>query len=177
MIEVFDAAGIGALVRDYFGEAPAILARKWTLRRVPHDAPPSDWHQDGAFMGRDIRSLNIWVALSECGVDAPGIDIVGRPLQEIVATGTHGAKLSWTVSPDLVEQVAEGSIVRPCFQPGDVLIFDHMNLHRTAVIEGMTRDRYALEAWFFAPSTYGAMTSNDPELPASQIPIVYSTAR
>jgi hypothetical protein len=39
----------------------------------------------------------------------------------------------------------------------------------------MMRDRYAIEAWFLAPSTYGAMTSNDDELPESQLPIVYAS--
>ena len=46
---------------------------------------------------------------------------------------------------------------------GDVLIFDHMFLHRTAVAPAMHRDRYALETWFFAPSRY----------PESQIPFLY----
>ena len=68
--------------------------------------------------------------------------------------------------------------MRPVFEPGDALILDHMNLHRTAVDAAMTRDRYAIEAWFFAPSTYGAMTSiyddgQDAKIPADQIPVVY----
>lgn len=175
LIETFDAIGIGALVREYLGEEPAILARKWTLRRVPCDGDHGDWHQDGAFMGRNIRSLNVWVALSECGVDAPGIDIVGRRLDDIVPTGTHGARMSWTVSPTVVDEVAQGTIARPGFSPGDVLLFDHLNLHRTAVDPGMVRDRHAIEAWFLAPSTYAAMTSNDDELPESQLPIVYAS--
>jgi hypothetical protein len=175
LIETFDAVGIGALVREYFGEEPAILARKWTLRRVPRDGANGDWHQDGAFMGRDIRSLNVWVSLSDCGSDAPGIDVVARPLDDIVPTGTHGARMSWTVSPAVVDEVAAGAVVRPRFAPGDVLLFDHLNLHRTAVDPGMMRDRYAIEAWFLAPSTYGAMTSNDDELPESQLPIVYAS--
>ena len=42
----------------------------------------------------------------------------------------------------------------------------------------MTRDRYAIEAWFFAPSTYGAMTNafsddDNGKIPAAQIPIAY----
>jgi hypothetical protein len=126
-------------------------------------------------MGRDIRSLNVWVALSECGEDAPGIDVVGRRLTEVLPTGTPGARMTWTVSPDLVREAGGDVVVRPSFAPGDVLLFDHMNLHRTAVEPEMTRDRHAIEAWFLAPSTYGAMASLDPELPDSQIPIVYTS--
>ena len=72
-------------------------------------------------MGRDIRSLDVWVALSHCGDDAPGIDVVGRRLDEIVERGTEGAYLEWTVGPGVVERVAEGKIVRPIFEPGDAL--------------------------------------------------------
>jgi hypothetical protein len=178
VIEAFEESAIGHVVREYFAEPPALLAKKCTLRRVPHDANPSDWHQDGSFMGKDIRSLDVWVALSHCGDDAPGIDVVGRRLDEIVERGTEGAYLEWTVGPGVVERVSAGKTVRPIFDAGDALLLDHMNLHCTAVDAGMTKDRYAIEAWFFAPSTYGGMTSiynegSDPKIPADQIPIVY----
>ena len=54
-------------------------------------------------------------------------------------------------------------MVRPLFEPGDALLFDDLMLHRTAAAPGLTRARYAIESWFFAPSTY----------PADQIPIVF----
>ena len=41
----------------------------------------------------------------------------------------------------------------PEFSPGDALLFDHLFLHRTGVAPGMTRERWAIETWFFAPST------------------------
>jgi hypothetical protein len=55
------------------------------------------------------------------------------------------------------------------------MLFDHFCLHRTAVDPGMTHDRYAIESWFLAPSTYGAMSASDGEdyAPRDQIPIVY----
>jgi hypothetical protein len=129
-------------------------------------------------MGQDIRSLDVWVALSHCGDDAPGIDLVGRRLDEIVERGTEGAYLEWTVGPGVVERVAEGRVVRPIFEPGDALLLDHMNLHRTATDPDMTNDRYAIEAWFFAPSTYDSMTNtyddgDTKKIPADQIPIAY----
>jgi ectoine hydroxylase-related dioxygenase (phytanoyl-CoA dioxygenase family) len=54
-------------------------------------------------------------------------------------------------------------VLRPEFAPGDALLFDHLLLHRTAAGEEMTRERYAIETWFFAPSLY----------PGGQIPLVY----
>jgi hypothetical protein len=177
VIETYEEAGLRALVTGYLAERPALLARKWTLRRVPHDAPMGDWHQDGAFMGRDIRSLNVWLSLSHCGADAPGLEIVGRRLAHIVETGTDGAFFDWSVGPGAVQRCSEGSIVRPVFEPGDALFFDHMNLHRTVVGPGMTRDRYAIEAWFLAPSTYPAMIGHGKRTllrrPKGQVPIVF----
>ena len=72
LIETFEARHVRELVTGYLGEAPALLANKWTLRRVSATANDADWHQDGSFMGKEVRSINLWVTLSDCGVDAPG---------------------------------------------------------------------------------------------------------
>jgi hypothetical protein len=175
LIDTFEEAGVGRLMRDYFGERPALLGRKWSLRRVEHDANTGDWHQDGAFMGAGIRSLNIWLGLTHCGDTAPGIDVVGRRLDRIVETGTGGAHFSWSVGNSVAQAVGLGSIVRPIFDAGDAMIFDHLCLHRTAIDPGMTIDRHAIEAWFLAPSTYGVMLGpgNADDAPQDQIPLAY----
>jgi hypothetical protein len=163
LLEVVDETGIGSLVEAYLEERPALSANKCTLRRVPVDTN-TNWHQDGAFLGRHVRTLNLWLALSPCGTDAPGLDIVPRRLDEVLPTGTEGALFDWSVSPALVDRVAgPGAILRPEFAPGDALLFDHLFLHRTGVDPGMTRERWAIETWFFAPSSY----------PEGQIPIAY----
>jgi Phytanoyl-CoA dioxygenase (PhyH) len=174
LIETLDAMGVRRLVRDYFGEPPMILARKATLRRISREARTGGWHQDGAFMGAGIRSLNVWLALSECGKDAPGLDVVGRRLDGLVQSG-EGAFADWGVKPGVAEQVADGTITRPVFAPGDALLLDHLTLHRTAVDAGMTNDRYAIETWLFAPSTYDAMTEKGGQEyePRDQLPILY----
>ena len=76
-------------------------------------------------------TVNVWVALSPCGVDAPSLDVVAKRLDDLAATGTDGALFDWTVGNPLVERLAAGAIVRPIFEPGDALMFDHMMLHRT----------------------------------------------
>jgi ectoine hydroxylase-related dioxygenase (phytanoyl-CoA dioxygenase family) len=164
VVETFEEAGIGRLVTRFLGGRPTLLAKKWTLRRVPAGIE-ADWHQDGSFMGTNIRTINVWLALSKCGQDqdAPGLDIVARRLDGIVETGTEGARLDWSVGPGMAERVAKGRIVRPVFEPGDALLFDHLLLHRTDTRPGPRRDRYAIEAWFAASSSY----------PPEQIPIVY----
>ena len=159
----WNATGLRPLVSGYLGERPALTLKKSTLRRT-HPLPFADWHQDGAFLGDGIRTINLWLSLSDCGVDAPGLDLLPRRLDRIVETGSGGAIFPWSVGPGTVEEAAEGvAVVRPRFKPGDALLFDEMFLHRTATDETMTRDRYAIESWFFAPSVY----------PGDQIPFVW----
>jgi ectoine hydroxylase-related dioxygenase (phytanoyl-CoA dioxygenase family) len=151
------------VLTDFLGERPVLSANKCTLRRVPTDAS-TDWHQDGAFLGQGIRAVNVWVALSDCGVDAPGLDLVPRRFDHVLETGTGGAIFDWAVGPDVVAVAAtDAPVVRPTFAAGDALIFDELFLHRTAVEPTMLRSRYAIESWFFAPSCY----------PEGQVPIVW----
>ncbi len=146
--------GLFDKIAEYFGERPALSLSKTTLRDVPADTNYG-WHQDGAFLGKDIRSLNVWLALSDCGIDAPALDLVARRMEEIVPTGVDGAIFNWSVSETTVERFRHGApIVRPVFAPGDAILFDQMNLHSTGVSPGMTKNRLAIESWFFAPSTY-----------------------
>jgi len=124
----------------------------------------TDWHQDGAFLGDDIRTVNVWLTLTHCGDTAPGLDVVARRFHGLAETGTEGAIFDWSVGDPVVERVADGApIVRPVFEPGDALLFDNMFLHRTAVDVSMTEPRYAIESWFFAPSKY----------PQDQVPLVF----
>jgi hypothetical protein len=163
MVEVFRELGLDALVADYLGESPALSVKKCTLRRVPADTG-TNWHQDGAFLGDGIRTLNVWIALSPCGEDSPSLDVVARRLDRTIATGTDGATFDWSVGEAAVERARNTTpIVRPTFGAGDVMLFDDLFLHRTGVSPGMTRDRYTIESWFFAPSTY----------PDEQIPVVF----
>jgi ectoine hydroxylase-related dioxygenase (phytanoyl-CoA dioxygenase family) len=163
LLDTFERVGLHEAVSEYLGERPVMSANKCTLRRVPVETN-AGWHQDGAFLGRGIRALNIWLALSDCGVDAPSLDIVPRRFDDIVATGTHGSYFDWAVGPGLIEELArETPVARPVFGPGDVLMFDDMLLHRTATDATMTRPRYAIETWFFAASHY----------PEGHVPVVW----
>jgi hypothetical protein len=104
------------------------------------------------------------MSLSHCGLDAPGLDVVPRRFERVVDTGTDGAMFPWTVGPGAIERLAaEAPVCRPRFEPGDVLLFDELFLHRTAVDPRMTRPRHSIETWFFAPSAY----------PERQIPLVF----
>jgi Phytanoyl-CoA dioxygenase (PhyH) len=156
--EALEAVGLRRTITDYLGERPVLAVDKCTLRRVGLDTG-ADWHQDGAFLGTgpSMRTVNVWMSLSHCGTDAPGLDVVPARLESIVPTGTDGAQFEWAVGPGAVDRVVafKGlSVFRPVFEPGDALIFDELFLHRTAIDGAMTNVRYAIETWFFAPSLY-----------------------
>jgi hypothetical protein len=166
LAEFFEEFGWRSLLEEYLGERPFVTVDKWTLRRVPVESG-TGWHQDGAFLGKGLRAVNLWLALTDCGgddSDAPALDIVPRRFDGVVETGTPGAPFDTFVSPDVVERErGDVPVLRPRFAAGDALIFDDLFLHQTGVSPGMTRERYAVESWFFAPST----------LPDDQIPLVY----
>jgi hypothetical protein len=164
LVNIFHEIGMIDLIADYFGERPALSVKKTTLRRTEPDIDAANgWHQDGAFLGKDIRSLNVWVALTDCGIDSPSMDMIPRRLHEIVPTGTEGAMFKWSVSPLMFDQVCEsGKPQHLIFKAGDAIIFDEMNLHKTSTSPEMSAKRYAVECWFFAPSCY----------PLDQLPIL-----
>jgi len=162
LFEFVDDLGLGALMTEFLGERPLMSGIKGTLRRVPPDVEVDGrWHQDGAFLGERIAALNIWVTLTRCGVDAPGLDIVPKRFEHVVQDAQ--AKYDWSLSDEAVLEASAGTpIVRPELEAGDALLFDHLLLHRTGASPGMIHERHAIESWFFAPSAY----------PLDQLPIL-----
>ncbi|CAB4883313.1 unannotated protein [freshwater metagenome] len=151
--ELFINAGVPALAAGYLGEPAVFSVDKTTLRKATPDIP-GGWHQDGKFMG-DVRALNLWLSLSRCGDVAPGLDLVARRFEGMVATQTEEAILDYQVSQALAEQAAgDRPIIRPIFEPGDAVFFDEMNLHKTGSDPAMPNPRFAVENWFFGPSGF-----------------------
>lgn len=151
-LQLAQEAGLLEIVRDYLSARPILSTFKTTFRQ-PRPGPENKvWHQDGAFMG-PVRTLNVWVALTKCGRNAPGMDFIPERM-DILETGTEDAVFNWSVAPSIVNQRFSNSIVRPEFDAGDILLFDETLLHRTAIEPTMTSPRYAIESWFFHPSAY-----------------------
>lgn len=165
LFALFEQKGLRQVVTDYLGERPVLSAKKGTLRRVPPDSD-SHWHQDGSFLGEGLRVLNIWLTLTRCGEDAPGLDIVPKRFDRVVPTGTGNSRFANMVGDDVIAQVSEdAAVIRPVFEAGEALLFDELFLHSTAADPAMTRSRYTVESWFFAPSAYP-----DPDV---QVPLVW----
>ncbi len=152
-LALLEQAGVPQLVEGYLGEPATISTHKTTLRKAEPTVAGA-WHQDGAFMG-EVRALNLWLSLSDCGVDAPGLDLVPRRLEHLVTAGTDDAMIDFQVSRRMAEEAAAPHpIVRPAFAPGDALLFDDRFLHATGSDPSMRHPRYAVECWFFGASAF-----------------------
>jgi hypothetical protein len=151
--ELLATAGALTLASGYLGEPALVTAQKTTLRKAEPQVA-GGWHQDGKFMG-DVRALNLWVALSRCGDEAPGLDIVPRRFESHVTAFTDDAPLDYVVSQRVAEEAAgEAGIVRPLFDPGDAIFFDELLLHKTGSDPSMPKPRFAIENWFFGGSSF-----------------------
>jgi hypothetical protein len=155
--ELLENGPVLAVIAEYLGEHPVMSANKTMLRRVPPDAKPS-WHQDGSFMGQQTRTVNLWLALSDCGegCSAPGLALVPRRLDRSLRGEVSNGDIILT--PDQFEEASGGiGAIRPTFAPGDALLFDELLAHANGGGQpGLSRPRYAVEAWLFAPSSVPA---------------------
>ncbi|MDQ2700511.1 MAG: hypothetical protein M3Y23_04190 [Actinomycetota bacterium] len=153
MLDTFEKANLRNVIESYLGEKAAISAQKCTLRKSTPDVA-GGWHQDGQFMG-EVRSINVWLSLSRCGDVAPSMDVVPVRLEEFAELGGPGTYLDFQISDQTAEKLAgDIGVVRPIFNPGDALLFDHLFLHQTGSDPSMPNNRYAIESWFFGPSSY-----------------------
>lgn len=154
LAELFASTSVLAAVADYLGERPAMIANKWVLRRSPSGKAGTDYHQDGAFLGEGIRTVDCWIALSDCGpgTGRPAIDLVPRRFP-LLPPG-EGAAFTWSLTEQAVRAAApDAPVASPVFRAGDAIFFDEVLPHRTSVGLDLG-ERYAIESWFVAPSTY-----------------------
>ncbi|MEO6629463.1 MAG: phytanoyl-CoA dioxygenase family protein [Aquihabitans sp.] len=150
-------AGVIAAISGHLGERPFFSLQKSTLRRSVPVNNLVAWHQDGSFLDSDVRTMNVWVALSACGGDqpSPGMEVIPRRFEEILPV--DGVMSPHSISYDLIAELAATMpTIIPEFAPGDAMVFDEHFVHRTHLFADMTEIRYALECWLFAPSHQSA---------------------
>jgi hypothetical protein len=153
VLDAFADAGLPELVADYLDEPACFALEKTALRRVPNTVPPA-WHQDGFAFGTDTGLLNVWVTLSDCGVDAPSLGLIPTRVREIFRAKPD-APIPWDLDHDeVLSRVGGVPFVELVLRPGDALIFDEMLLHGTVVDTGMPKPRYCTDAWFFPVSEF-----------------------
>jgi hypothetical protein len=167
LIDAYNATGIVDAIAGYFAEPAALSINKSVLRstarRQSTANPP--WHQDGAFIRRGLRAVDVWVPLNRCGggTASPGLEIVPRRIDHIIARDPASGASKNALTPQQVAAAADGiESIFPEFAPGDALVFDEVFVHRTGMTAKTPGERRAIEAWFFPPSVF----------PAAYVPIV-----
>jgi ectoine hydroxylase-related dioxygenase (phytanoyl-CoA dioxygenase family) len=171
------AGPAGAWIRDELGEPVACdLEQAWVRRQyAPQHYPslhtPHGWHQDGA-LGFDFLShpegnfppeallamVTCWIALGPCGVESPGLELVTRRLEGLLAP----AELT---DERVRERFAPEQFSRPVMVPGDAVLFCGDILHRTHVTPAMTKDRTSIELRFFQANNFPRRLKDDRCIP------------
>lgn len=147
MFDVLDAlerAGLRHLLTGYLGQRPVMTVTRSALRRVPHKFRTIGWHQDAAAFGRVAPSVSCWIALTDCGDDSPGLEVLPLRFDHWIQTPANRLSLDLSTTSFPIAQA-----VCPRFASGDALLFDDLLVHRTAITDQMTKPRYSIESWFF----------------------------
>ncbi len=133
-------------VQQGLGAAPQLVVSQCWVRRAQ---PAHGWHQDGALHhdfialggGVPLPMLTAWIALTRCGVDAPGLEWRLPSLPDLLLPAELG--------DDAVRRrFAPESFERPALDAGDGVLFDGGLLHRTHATPAMTRPRTSIELRF-----------------------------
>lgn len=149
----------------------AWVRRQYAPGRYPPLHAPHAWHQDGA-LRHDFKAqaptapgendllpmLTCWLPLVPCGDDAPGLEFITVPINELLPPNalpdqslrsTHAAEKFW----------------KPLMQPGDVLLFRSGVLHRTHVTPAMRSDRTSIELRFVGANRIPPRLAHDRFVP------------
>jgi hypothetical protein len=137
-----------------------------TIRRVSSNTAqqfktwqqPIRMHCDGPTLSKHTFSINLWVPLADCGVDAPGLQLVPgpfRPLQEAVKHDAERSYVDAELEQEQQRLYSSGLDGKPRFAPqmrrGDVLIFHNWIMHASYSTPEMRRTRTSFELRFDAP--------------------------
>ena len=144
------------------------VRRQYAPDRAPSGHAPHSWHQDGAlgfdFLGAApsegalLAMVTCWIALTACGDDAPGLELVDRDAEALLPLAALGDEA-------VRARHAEGEFLRPILDPGDALVFGGGVLHHTHVGATMSRDRTSLELRFFPAARIPPRLRGDRFLP------------
>ena len=173
------AGEVGALCQGRLGSALACdvdqcwVRRQYARAHYPPGHAPHSWHQDGAlgfnFLDATttpapddalLSMLTCWIALTPCGTDAPGLELVDHDHVTLLP-------LAALTDAAIRSRHREREFLRPTLRAGDALVFGGGVLHHTHVGPQMTLDRTSLELRFLAAGNIPSRLRGDRFLPFS----------
>lgn len=162
--QLFEQSCLRDVVAGLLGPNAAMLINFCNPRRQrplssKRASNPVPFHQDGAFMDKSSGVINFWTPLIDCGVKAPGLEVVtcnpGELLDPVKADGgAVGVYRSIDLSEEyLAERYGRESFWAPELNCGDVLVFTEKTLHRTHITPEMDTLRISAELRCGDPTT------------------------
>ena len=139
------------------------VRRQYASAASPPLHAPHAWHQDGALradfgaaptLPEPLPMLTCWIALTPCGVLAPGLQWVAEPLPQLLLP----VELS---AAQVRERFAAERWRQPALAAGDALLLHGSTLHRTHVTAAMTATRTSLELRLFSADRLPARLAGD----------------
>ncbi|MCC5953275.1 MAG: phytanoyl-CoA dioxygenase family protein [Acidimicrobiia bacterium] len=155
LFAAYGDAGLPELVTEYLGDRPVAVKSRTLLKRNPRPRPSSPglgWHQDGAFFGGRCHALNVWTALTPCGLDRSSLGIVPTRVPRVLGHKPGTYNLNADGRRQLKGLLTRHPMEVPVLEPGDALLFDELTLHRTSPPGTNTAPfRDVAITWLFAP--------------------------
>ena len=164
---------VGPLLRRALGARLVIdldevwVRRQYAPARYPALHAPHGWHQDGALHfdflalgGADpprdglLNMLTCWIALTPCGTNAPGLELIAREVSELLPPAALSDRF-------LRKRYPADAFTRPVLAAGDALLFPGGTIHRTHVTPCMQHDRTSLELRFMRADSIPRRLQND----------------
>ncbi len=157
LLDIYRECGLLRVVSDYLDGEPLMFGERAKLRhhraeRDKYAAIP--WHQDVNFFGKQSGAVNCWAAVTPCGRDNPGLDIIPWHPEERLgwdeADGLAPLDYGRGMPEGLLEEItARYPPVKVELEPGDAVLFDEMTVHQTALQRWERREQLVTISWFF----------------------------
>lgn len=113
---------------------------------------PVFFHVDGQYHTPAEFGLNFWTTLDDCGVDAPGLQIVRNPIDETLAflefnpaTAQCNPDKFKVINEDIFSAFDEAKVFAPEMKVGDVFVIHNWTLHSSSYDPAMTKSRQSCE--------------------------------
>lgn len=131
--------------------AKSVEVHQWSFARcarAKHNVLQLPFHQDTRIVGAPL--VNVWIPLSACGVEIPGLEVVAQPLADLEDTINEGenfyAGIGVEIAADTVlAKFGAQALYHPPFAAGDALFFQGTTIHRTHVTPAMRRERISID--------------------------------
>ena len=154
ILGLIERSKLPEITRQYFTEGSVCPYQYCVVRYQRLDLKHQSYrfHQDGSYHSRkpeDHLGLTIWIPLTDCGEDAPTLQLYPRHIHTILPLPDGVQSPCLFCEEDTVLERFRGKLWQPVMSAGDVLVFDHFVVHRTYITRHMTRERQSADVRLF----------------------------